>query len=124
MKAWYVIESDEEYDIAFARYNEIKYAHKWTDEHKEKMLLTVLITDYEEKVFEHPIIHPIDMIKSRMDDLNITEEDLSTSCSCSVELINSVLSYKSYMAIDLIDKIARLIGVHYSCLCETYELEK
>ncbi|MCE7057103.1 hypothetical protein LZF95_20650 [Algoriphagus sp. AGSA1] len=46
IKNWYLLDSEEEYDRAVARYEELKTTKKGEEEHKEKMLLVHLISDY------------------------------------------------------------------------------
>ncbi len=44
---WFLIESEQEYNKATARYEEVKCAPKGSEEHKEKLLLVHLISEYE-----------------------------------------------------------------------------
>jgi hypothetical protein len=65
---WFLIDTEQEYENALARYQEIKYAPQNSNEHKEKLLLAHLIADYEEKTSELPQVDPIELIKIRMED--------------------------------------------------------
>jgi|GEM_PF-1964875 len=65
---WFLIETKEEYQKAVSRYEELKNASKGSDEHKEKMLIVHLISEYETKTSELPEVDPIEMIKIRMED--------------------------------------------------------
>ncbi len=62
------IETEQEYKHATARYEEIKAVSKGTPEHKEKLLLVNLISEYESKQSELPDVDPVEMIKIRMED--------------------------------------------------------
>ncbi len=46
MKQWFLIETKAEYQKATERYEEIKEAKKGSEEHKEKMLLILLVNQY------------------------------------------------------------------------------
>ena len=46
---WFLIESEQDYQVALARYEEVKNAPKGSNEHKEKKLLVHLISDFEIK---------------------------------------------------------------------------
>jgi HTH-type transcriptional regulator/antitoxin HigA len=65
---WFLIDTEQEYENALARYREIKYAVQTSNEHKEKLLLAHLIADYEEKTSDLPQVDPIELIKTRMED--------------------------------------------------------
>lgn len=68
MKTWYVLENKNDYENATKRYEEIKLSLKGSLNHKEKMLLALLINQYENKQCRLPEVDPIEMIKIRMDD--------------------------------------------------------
>jgi HTH-type transcriptional regulator/antitoxin HigA len=69
---WYLIENETDYQNALVRYEALKYAPKGSDEHKEKLLLVHLITEYEKAHGTLPEIDPIEMIRSewRISDIN------------------------------------------------------
>ncbi len=76
---WYLIATEQEYEAAMAYYEEVKYAEKRTAEHKEKLLLAHLISDFEENTTELPEVDPVELIKIRMEDfgykpVNLTRE--------------------------------------------------
>ena len=61
---WFLIETEQEYDLAIARYEQIKNATAGA-EHKEKLLLAHLIENYENSLWDLPEINPVEMIKIR-----------------------------------------------------------
>ena len=63
---WFVIETEQEYNEAIARYETIKNATAGA-EHKEKLLLVQLIENYENSLWSLPEVNPVEMIKIRMD---------------------------------------------------------
>ena len=75
--SWFLIETEQEYNLAAARFEEIKKVPKNTPEHKEKNLLVHLITEYENKMSELPEVDPIEMIKIRMEDFGFKPADLA-----------------------------------------------
>lgn len=70
---WYIIKDKKTYRLACKRYEEVKLAVKGSDEHKEKMLLALLINQYEEKHSQLPEADPIELIKIRMEDSAIRQ---------------------------------------------------
>ncbi len=63
-----VINSEHDYNASIARYEEIKYAVKGTNEHKEKMSLVHIITAYEKSTFNLPDVSPIELAEIRSND--------------------------------------------------------
>jgi len=75
---WFLIETEQEYNQAVARYEEIKNAATGAEEHKEKLLLVHLIENYENSLWDLPEVDPVEMIKIRMDDFGYKAADLAT----------------------------------------------
>src|SRR5262245_41938956 len=93
MKQWFLIETKGDYKKAIERYEEIHEAKKGTEEYKEKMLLALLINHWEEKQLNIPEPDPIEMIKIRMEDLDLTATDLAKEYG-DKGTISKVLNYK------------------------------
>ncbi|MDR3695212.1 hypothetical protein [Mucilaginibacter sp.] len=74
---WFLIDSEQGYNEAIARYEEVKRSPKNTDEHREKMLLVHLIEMYENSLWDFPEVDPIKMIKIRMEDFGYKPSDLA-----------------------------------------------
>lgn len=51
---WALIESEQNYETATARYEEIKRSPKGSDQHKEKLLLVNVIAEYEKAQWDLP----------------------------------------------------------------------
>jgi HTH-type transcriptional regulator/antitoxin HigA len=75
---WFLIDTEAEYNIAVARYEEVKHAAKGTDDHKEKMLLAHLIAEYERSISDFPEVDPVELIKIRLEDFGYKPIDLAT----------------------------------------------
>ena len=58
-----------------ARYEQVRYAEKTTAEHKEKLLLAHLISDFEERKNELPEVDPVKLVKIRMEDFGYKSVD-------------------------------------------------
>lgn len=68
MRKWYLVETNKAYGEATKRYEEISEAKKGTSEHKEKLLLVFLISDYEKGKYMFNEVVPIEMIKLHKED--------------------------------------------------------
>ncbi|RXF70107.1 hypothetical protein [Arcticibacter tournemirensis] len=72
---WFLIESEQEYNKAIARYEEIKRVPKGSEEHKEKLLLVHFISEYEKERWDLPNVGPVELIKIRMKDFGYKSAD-------------------------------------------------
>jgi HTH-type transcriptional regulator/antitoxin HigA len=111
----------QDYDAAIARYVEIKYAEKGTSEHKEKLLLAHLISDYEEKTSVLPEVDPVELIKIRMEDFGYKAADLANEYG-DKGTISKVLNYKQALSLTRIRKFSRLLHIPADALIAEYEL--
>jgi HTH-type transcriptional regulator/antitoxin HigA len=119
---WFLIENEQEYNIAIARYEEVKYAAKGTNEHKEKMLLVHIIAEYENSIWDLPEVDPIEMIKIRMDDFGYKAADLANVYG-DKGTISKVLSYKQPLSLTMIRKFSQLLRLPADALIKEYQLK-
>jgi HTH-type transcriptional regulator / antitoxin HigA len=70
------IRTEEDYEAACKRLDEIFQAEPGSPEDDELEILATLVDAYEEKHFPIGMPHPIEAIKIRMDDLGLTRKDL------------------------------------------------
>ncbi|MBD1420375.1 helix-turn-helix domain-containing protein [Sphingobacterium chuzhouense] len=115
---WYLLEDKKDYEKALNRFEEIKYVKRGTVEHKEKMLLVTLISDYEAKTFPVSDIDPIEMIKIRMKDFGFTPNQLGNKSS-----VSKVLNYKRPLTLSMIRHFSKLLKIPTGFLVQEYELK-
>lgn len=120
-KQWFLIENEQEYNHALLRYEEIKYSEKWTQEHKEKLLLVHLIEAYENNHWDLPGVDPIEMIKIRMEDFGYKATDLAKEYG-DKGAISKVLNYKKPLSLTMIRKFSELLHIPASELLRKYPL--
>ena len=85
------IENDIDHIKALARIDEIIDAPEGTPECEERHLLFDLIEAYQDEHYYIPMPHPIDAIKFRMEQANLTEHDLIPFIG-SIDKVNAVLN--------------------------------
>lgn len=119
---WFLIETEEEYNAVIARYEEVKYAKKGTEEHKEKMLLVHLIVEYEKSILTFPEVDPIEMIKIRMDDFGYKPSDLAAAYG-DKGTVSKVLNYKQALSLTMIRKFSQLLRLPADALIKEYALK-
>ncbi|TLV03354.1 helix-turn-helix domain-containing protein [Dyadobacter luticola] len=119
---WFLIEAEEEYELALARYQEVKNAISGSEEHKEKLLLAHLISDFENKTTELPDVDPIELIKIRMEDFGYKASDLANEYG-DKGTISKVLNYKQSLSLTMIRKFSRLLRIPAEALISEYQLK-
>ena len=120
-KIWYLIENEVDYQSAINRYELIKNSSKETLEHKEKMLLVKLISDYENSYSTLPDVDPIEMIKIRMEDFGYKSSDLASAYG-DKGTVSKVLNYKQSLSINMIRKFSVLLNIPAQSLLKEYQL--
>jgi HTH-type transcriptional regulator/antitoxin HigA len=122
MKQWFLIENKADYNKAANRYEQIREAKKGSVEHKEKLLLAFLISQYEEKQWSLPEVDPIEMIKIRMEDFGYSATDLSREYG-DKGTVSKVLNYKQPLSLTMIRKFGKLLRIPANLLTKEYTLQ-
>lgn len=117
---WFLIETEQEYENAVARYEQIKNATTGAD-HKEKLLLVHLIQNYENNKWDLPEVNPVEMIKIRMEDFGYKAADLAAVYG-DKGTVSKVLNYKQPLSLTMIRKFSELLHLPTSALIKEYEL--
>jgi len=117
---WFLIETEQEYNKAIARYEQIEDATAGA-EHKEKLLLVHLIENYENSLWNLPEVNPIEMIKIRMDDFGYKAADLANVYG-DKGTVSKVLNYKQPLSLNMIRKFSELLHLPASALVKEYDL--
>lgn len=118
---WFLIQSEESYKAAIERYEEIKRATRGSSQHDEKMLLVLLISEYEKATSTLPEINPIELIKIRMEDFGYKPADLAKEYG-DKGTISKVLNYKQSLSLTMIRKFSDLLHIPSHALLKEYEL--
>jgi HTH-type transcriptional regulator/antitoxin HigA len=117
---WFLIETEQEYDNAVARYELIKEATTGAD-HKEKLLLVHLIADYENRSWDLPDVDPVELIKIRMEDFGYKAADLARVYG-DKGTVSKVLNYKQPLSLAMIRKFSALLHLPAGELLKEYRL--
>lgn len=121
MKQWYLIENADEYAAACIRYEQVREAAKDSEDHREKMLLALLISTYEQKQWNAPDLDPIELIKIRMEEFGYTASDLARVYG-DKGTVSKVLHYKQALSLTMIRKFSNLLHIPPEALTREYSL--
>lgn len=119
---WFLIETEQEYNAALDRYEEVKRATKNSEEHKEKLLLVHLISEYEKGNRELPEVDPIELIKIRMEDFGFRSADLAREYG-DKGTVSKVLNYRQALSLNMIRRFSEMLHIPASALVKEYTLK-
>ena len=117
------IKTEEDYEKALARLDEIFDASPNTKEGDEAEILALLIETYEDKYY--PILDPdpIEAIKIRMEDMNLKQKDL-VGVIGGKSRVSEVLNKKKRLTVEMIRKLEKTLNISASVLVNSYQLAK
>ena len=104
-----LLKTEEDYNAALKRIEELFDAEKGTPEADELELLVALIELYEKEHFPIDSPDPVEAIKFRMEQENLTNEDMIQFLG-SKSRVSEVFSHKRNLSITMIRKLVS--GLH------------
>jgi HTH-type transcriptional regulator / antitoxin HigA len=116
------IRSEEEYQVALTRLEEIWDAEPGSPESDELDVLSVLVEAYEEKHYPLEPPDPIEAIKFRMEQMGLTLKDLEPYIGSSAG-VSEVLARKTGLSLDMIRNLNEKLGISAEVLIAGYPLE-
>jgi HTH-type transcriptional regulator/antitoxin HigA len=119
---WFLIESELEYKKCTARYEKVKHASVTSIDHREKLLLVHLISEYEEKQWNLSEVDPVELIKIRMEDFGYKSADLAREYG-DKGTVSKVLNYKQSLSLTMIRKFSDLLKIPAELLIKEYSLK-
>ena len=116
-----LIKTEKEYQKALKRLEVIFHATKGSKEHEELEILVLLIEKYEtELVGEFPDPDPIEAIKFKMEQMEMTQKDLAKVIGLKSRA-SEILSRKRPMSINIIRKLSKALSIPADILIQPYE---
>jgi HTH-type transcriptional regulator / antitoxin HigA len=119
---WSIITTFKEYSEALQRFDKLISSKKGTATHREKMLLALLIEQYEKSQWKLPDVDPVEIIKIRMEDFGYKPADLAKVYG-DKGTISKVLSYKQPLSLTMIRRFSKLLRIPSDALIKEYDLQ-
>ena len=112
-----LIKTEEEYEIALKRVEDLMTQKCFQDKEDELEILTLLISHYENKkyVIEKPT--PVKAIKFRMEQMNLKQVDMIKYFGCRSKT-SEVLSGKRQLTLSMIKKLHKGLGISAEILIQ------
>ncbi len=116
-----LIKTEEDYQTALERLNEIFDAKSGTSESDEADILALLVDEYENKYYPIEAPDPIEAIKIRMEELDIKQKDL-VGVIGGKSRVSEVLNKKKKLTVDMIRTLADKLNLSAQILVRDYKL--
>lgn len=116
-----LIRTDADYNKSLKRLDKIFHAKPGTKEHEELEILVLLIEKYEtEIVGEFPDPDPIEAIKFKMEQMEMSQKDLAALIGLKSRA-SEILSRKRPMSINIIRKLSAALSIPADILIQPYK---
>tara|TARA_R110000751_G_scaffold307629_1_gene430253 strand:+ start:287 stop:655 length:369 start_codon:yes stop_codon:yes gene_type:complete len=117
------IKTENDYRKALERLEIIFDAPTDTKEGDESEILSLLVENYENKHYPIEAPDPIEVIKIRMEELNLKQKDL-VGVIGGKSRVSEVLNRKKKLTVDMIRELERMLQISASVLVNNYQLVK
>jgi HTH-type transcriptional regulator/antitoxin HigA len=116
-----IIKTEEEYEAAMERLEQIFDADPNSKEGQEAELLALLIEDYEDQHHQIDIPDPIVAVRIRMEELELKQKDLIGVVG-SKGIVSEVMNKKRRLTVKMIRNLSELLKITPNVLIQDYEL--
>ncbi|MFK7901147.1 MAG: type II toxin-antitoxin system HigA family antitoxin [Cyclobacteriaceae bacterium] len=114
-----VIKTEKEYDKALERLNHIFHAPVDSKEGDEAEILSILIEKYEDEYYPIAAPDPIEAIKFRMEQMELTNKDLATILGYKSR-VSEIFSRKRKLTLGMIRNLHDKLKIPYESLIADY----
>lgn len=117
------IKTEEDYEKAMERLEEIFDASPNTEEGDEAEILAMLVDNYENQYYPIEAPDPIEAIKIRMEEMNLKQKDL-VGVIGGKSRVSEILNKKKRLTVDMIRELEKSLNISASVLVNNYRLMK
>lgn len=114
-----VIKTEEDYNQALNRFEKIFHAPANTKEGDEAELLSLLIEKYEEEHYPIEAPDPIEAIKFRMEQMDLSKKDLAEIIGYKSR-VSEIFSRKRKLTLNMIRSLHEKLNIPYESLIGNY----
>lgn len=114
-----IIKTEKEYKKALKRFEEIFDAKNKTPEGDEAEMLALLIEKYEDEHYFIESPDPIEAIKFRMEQMDLTQNDLAKVIGYKSR-VSEILKKKRKLTLDMIRKLSEYLKIPAEVLVQEY----
>ena len=114
-----LIKTENDYQLALSRLDEIFEAPENTPEGDEADLLALLIDEYENKHYPIEAPDPIEAIRIRMEEMQLKQKELANELG-GKNRVSEILNRKRKLSIDMIRKLNSSLRIPTEVLIQDY----
>ncbi|HWY10683.1 MAG TPA: helix-turn-helix domain-containing protein [Bacteroidia bacterium] len=114
-----VIKTKTQYEKALQRFEEIFHAKSNTKEGKEAELLALVIKDYDDKHFVINSPDPVEVIKYRMEQMNLTKTELGKILGHGTR-VSVILNRERKLTLEMIRNLHAKLNIPLESLIQAY----
>ena len=114
-----VIKTEKDYNKALKRLEEVFDAPVNSSQGDEAELLTILIENYEEEHYPIEAPDPIEAIRFRMEQMNMSKKDLAEVIGYKSR-VSEILNRKRKLSLNMIRKLHKKLRIPYDSLLTEY----
>lgn len=114
-----IIKSKAQYEKALKRFEEIFLAKSNTAEGKEAQLLALVIKDYEDKHFIIESPDPVEVIKYKMEEMNLSKTELGKILGYSTR-VSAILNKERKLTLEMIRNLHDKLNIPLETLVQAY----
>lgn len=116
------IRTEEDYEAACGRIDEIFHAEPGTPEDDELEILATLVEKYDDDHVHIRKPHPIEMIKMQMEALEVSPEDLAKHLGVSEGAVSDILDCKRALTLNDIRVLNKVLRINAETLLQEYRI--
>ena len=113
------IKTENDYEKALERLEQIFDAKKGTKEGDELEILSILIEKYEDELYPIDLPDPIEAIKFRMEQLGMKQNDLTEVIGFKSR-VSEILNKKRKLTLDMIRRLNEYLSIPTNVLIQKY----
>lgn len=114
-----IIKNKKQYASALQRFEEIFFAKANTKEGKEAQLLALVIKDYEDKHYPINSPDPVEAIKYRMQQMNMTKKELGEILGYTSR-VSEILNRKRKLTLEMVRNLHEKLNLPLESLIRAY----
>ena len=113
------VKSEQDYDRALKRLEQIFHAEMDTSEGDEAEVLSILLEKYEDDHYPIGMPDPIEAIKFRMEQMNMNQKDLAEIVGFTSR-VSEILNRKRKLTLTMIRKLSATLHIPTEVLVQEY----
>ena len=114
-----VINTKKQYELSLQRFEEIFLARSNTKLGKEAQLLALVIKDYEEKHYKIDAPDPVEVIKYRMEQMQMSKKQLGEILGYNSR-VSEILSKKRKLTLEMVRNLHEKLNIPLESLVQVY----